>query len=81
VDAAGTTPTTVVSHAVGSNPDAVGDYLVLECDVEQIRDALATATHIGVTLDLVTASDEAVIYFERADPIYQYADLTADYVS
>jgi hypothetical protein len=30
----------VVSHALGSNPDAVGDFVTLECDVEQIREVL-----------------------------------------
>lgn len=79
--AAGANPTTIVAHAVGSNPNAVGDYLVLECDIEQVHEVLATATHIGVTLDLVTSTDEAVIYFECADAMFPRSGLTADYVS
>ena len=79
--AAGAGAVDVVTHAVGSNPNAVGDYLVLECDAEQVREVLATATHIGVTLDLVTTGDEAAVFFERAEPYYPRTGLTADYVS
>jgi hypothetical protein len=43
-DAAGVTnATNVVSHAIGSNPDAVGDTLWLEVTAEQCKAALATA--------------------------------------
>lgn len=79
--AAGAGAVAVVTHAHGSNPNAVGDFLVLECDAEQIREVLPTATHVGVTLDLVTTTDEAVGLFEAADPLYARAGLTADYVA
>lgn len=70
------------SHAVGSNPNAVGDYLVLECTDEQIREVLPTATHVLVMVNLVTSTDEGVVTFIQADPLYgPTAGLTADYVS
>lgn len=79
-DAAGTGATIVVAHAIGSAPNAVGDTIWLECDVEQIREVLATATHVGLRVDLSTATDEAVFFFERADPMFPRAGLTADYI-
>lgn len=61
-DAAGTgSPTVVVAHATPTTQNAVGDYLVLECDAQQIREALAGATHVGVRLEPATNTDEFVI--------------------
>ncbi len=78
----GTGYVAAVSHAVGSNPNAVGDYLVIECTDEQIREVLSTATHVCVQVDIVTATDEGVVTFIQADPLYgPTAGLTADYVS
>jgi hypothetical protein len=79
--AAGAGVTLVVTHAMGSLPNAEGDSVVLECDVEQIREVLPTATHVGVWLDCNHNDDEAAITFIRADPEHPHADLTADYVS
>ncbi len=76
----GTGATIVCSHALGSAPDAVGDTIWLECDVEQVHEVLAGATHVGVKLDLATATDECVVSFERAEPLWPVAGLTADYI-
>lgn len=80
-DAAGSGVTVVVAHAVGAAPDAVGDTIWLECTAEQIREALPTATHVGVRVQLVTTTDEAVVSFERAEPQFPRAGLTADFIS
>lgn len=80
-DAAGTGATVVVAHAIGSAPDAVGDTIWLECDVEQVREVLPTATHVGVRVQLVTATDEAVVIFIRSEPTFAYSGLTADFIS
>ena len=61
--------------------DAVGDTVWAECNVEQIHEALATATHVGVEIDLVTTTDECVVFFERAEPMFPRADLTANYIA
>lgn len=79
--AAGAGATAVVSHAIGSNPDAVGDFLTLECTASQAREVLPTATHIGVLINLVTPTDEGILTFIRAEPGYATAGLTSDYVS
>lgn len=76
----GTGAAIIVEHAIGSAPDAVGDQIYLECDVEQVREVLPAATHIGVRVQLVTATDEAVVLFERADPFYQAGGATADFI-
>lgn len=79
--AAGAGAVAVVSHPIGSAPDAVGDTIWLECDVEQIREVLSTATHVGIQVDMITATDECVFFFERADPLYTAGGLTADHVA
>ena len=80
-DADGGGAIVVVSHAFASEADAVGDYVWLECDIEQVYDKLSTATHIGVRVELATGTDECVISFERAKPRHAYAGLTSDYIS
>lgn len=81
-DAAGVTnPTVVASHAIGSDPNAVGDTLWLEVTAEQIKAALATAAYVGVKVTLGTGTDECVVFFEGADGRFKYDELTADYVS
>jgi len=77
----GTGATIVVAHAIGSAPNAVGDTIWLECDVDQVHEVLATATHVGVRVDLSTTTDEAVIFFERAEAMFPRAGLTADFIS
>lgn len=78
----GTGATVVKTHAFGAGEaDAVGDFVWLECDVDQIREVLAAATHVGVRIEQQTAGDECIVYFERADPLHSYAGLTADNIS
>jgi hypothetical protein len=76
-----TNATTVVSHALGSVPDAVGDTVWLEASGEQLRAASATAAYVGVKITLGTSTDECVVYFERAGAAFKSDNLTADYVS
>lgn len=71
----------VVSHALGSAPDAVGDYVWLEASAEQVKAASATAQYIGVKITLHTSTDECVVYFERSRPRFAYSGLTADHIS
>jgi hypothetical protein len=80
-DADGTGAVVVAEHAFAAEANAVGDTVWLECDVEQVREVLATATHIGVRVEQATAGDECVIYFERSEPTFAYAGLTADTIA
>jgi hypothetical protein len=61
--------------------NAVGDHVWIEVDVEQIHEVLATATHVGIKIDLVTTTDECAVVVIGSDGLNQYASLTADYIS
>lgn len=81
-DSAGTGYVAAVAHALGSNPDAVGDWVTIECTDEQIREVLPTATHVCVVANLVTGTDEGAVTFIMADPLYgPTAGLTGDRIS
>jgi hypothetical protein len=81
-NAAGTTnAANVVSHALGSDPNAVGDTLWLEATGEQVKAAMGAASaYIGVKLTLATSTDEGVVFFERGQGDKGDGQ-TADYVS
>lgn len=80
-NAAGTTnAANVVSHALGSDPNAVGDYVWLEASAEQLRAASSTAAYWGVKITLATSTDECAVYAEE-HARQAYESLTADYVS
>lgn len=80
-DSSGTGATAVVTHAVGSEPDAVEDQLYLECDIEQIREVVADATHWSAVISFATATDEAVVLTEEHEAQYPRSGLTADIVA
>jgi len=79
--AADGTGATEVAQITPTTADAVGDYVFVEVDADQIRAALATATHIGLVIDQVTAGDECVIIVIGSDGQHQYSGLTANYIS
>lgn len=79
--AAGTGSVTTVVTASPTTADAVGDTIWLECDAEQVREVLATATHVGLELTLATSTDECVVFVEAANPLYAVSGLTANYIS
>jgi hypothetical protein len=75
----GTGATVVKAHALGgATPDGQGDQLVLEVDVEQIREVLATATHYGVRLHAAAASRAAVMVVEEHSQ--EFDGLSADVI-
>ena len=79
-DADGGGAVVVVAHAIGTAANLIGDTLWLEADVENIREVLATATHVGVRAELVASTDEcALTVIEQR--IEQEAGLTADYIA
>lgn len=80
------TNVTIVSHAVGSAPDAVGDYLVLSCTAEQIvqegEDGSQQALrYVSAVLDMANTADENVVTYIRSKPRFAYDALTADSVA
>ena len=80
--AADGTGAVAVASITPTTNDAVNDSShLLECDVEQIREVLATATHVGVKIDLVTSTDELAVFFMRCEPMYPRTGLTVNYIS
>ena len=71
----------VITHAVGSEPDAVEDQLHLECSVENMRETLAAATHWSPRVSVATNSDEMVILTLETDSQFPRDALTADIVA
>jgi hypothetical protein len=75
----------IKAHAVGSAPDAVGDYLVLECSAEEIRGAETTATeqlrYVSANLTMNNAADENVVTYIRGRAKFAADNLTADSVA
>ncbi len=72
---------TVVKTITPTTADAVNDNVFIEVDADQIRAALATATHIGLVIDQVTSGDECVITVIGAEGQNQYDELTADFIA
>lgn len=75
----------IVTHAVGSEPDAVGDQIYLETDAQQIAQKAADAGETGVryitaVVSVATGTDEGVVtYIRKAERAYD--GLTADVVA
>ena len=70
-----------VATITPTTADAVNDNVFVEVDADQIRTALAGATHIGLVIDLVTSTDELAVTVIGADGQHQYDELTADYIA
>lgn len=75
----------IKAHAVASAPDAVGDYLWLECTAEEIRSMETTATgelrYVSANVDCHHADDTACVVYIMCEPRYPQSGLTADYIS
>lgn len=79
------TDATIKSHAVGSAPDAVGDYLVLSCTAEEVRSQETSSTgqlrYVTANLTADNAADESVVVYIRSGARRPAAGLTADTVA
>lgn len=79
--AADGTGATTVKQITPTTADAVGDFVNVEVDVEQVREVLSNATHVGLKIHQETGGDECAVVIIGAEGQHQYADLTADYIS
>lgn len=70
----------IKAHAVGSAPDAAGDYLVLECSAEEIVGAGSNLRYVSANVTAANAADNIVVTYVRKAEHCQ-SGLTADYVS
>lgn len=74
------TDATIKSHAVGTQPDAIGDYLILEASADEIKGNDADAKGFSATMTLGTATDEFnVVYI--LTPKRAYDGLTSDTIA
>ena len=70
----------IKTHAIGSAPDAVGDYLVLECTVEEMASAGADLRYLSVSAVAANAADRVAFFYVRTGGIGK-AGSTADVVA
>lgn len=72
----------IKTHALGSAPDAVGDYINLECLSSEFP-PLATTTlrYVSATIELATSTDECTCVYVQGLPRFAYGGLTADNIA
>lgn len=76
----GGTDVEVKAHAVTSEPDAVGDYIFLECTAADLQSVGDDLRYVSASVEFATGTDEGVVtYIRRAKR--QYAGLTADTIA
>lgn len=68
-------------HALGSQPNAVGDYVFLECTAAEIAALGSNLRYVSASLELATSTDEAVVTYIRGCPRNAHADLSVDTVA
>jgi hypothetical protein len=70
-----------VAAITPTTADAVDDTVNIEVDADQIRAALAGATHIGLEIDLETSTDECNVTVVGTNCQHEFEGLTADFIS
>ncbi len=84
-DASGSNSTIIVTKTLTYQPDAVGNYVFLECLAEQINSVGKAAgydfTHASAVITFETGTDEGVVTYIQGAPRFAYDGLTADLTS
>lgn len=84
-DNAGTDAAVIVSHALGTAPDAVGDTVVLECNAQQVREvAIATGKelrYVSAWVKCANAADKIAMTYVAGGPRFAAGGLTADVIA
>lgn len=84
-DSSGTGATVVKAHSDPTVADAAGDMVHLEVSAEEVRAALAAATHVSVEVDMDANTDiAAVAYFMEGagnGGRFAYDGITADVIA
>ena len=72
-------------HAVANEPNAVGDYIFLECTVEEINqeagDNSTTARYVSASLEFATSTDEGVVTYIRHGARFPQDGLTVELIA
>ncbi len=81
----GTNPVTIRSHALASEPDAVGDQLWLEVSAQEVNSVGVLAgkdlRYVSAVLTLANSADENVVTYVLSNPRFAQSGLTGDVVS
>jgi len=71
----------IKAHAVGSAPDAVGDWLVLSCTSEELAGLGTNLRYVSASLTMANNADENVVTYVFSHSRFPQANLTADTVA
>ena len=77
----GASPATVATKTISSDPDAVGDYVFLEIDADDIAQAGDGFRYVSAQLTVDTATDEALVTYIRTGARFADENVTADTVA
>ncbi len=71
----------VVKTWSGSQPDAVGDYVFLECTAQELAALGTDLRYVTASCAVATGTDEGVVTYIRSDLRFPRQDATADTVA
>ena len=75
------TDATIKTHALASNPDAVGDYIFLEALASELPPLGTAIRYVSANISLATGTDECVVAYVFGKPRFAYGGLTAESVA
>ncbi len=75
------TDATVKTHALGTDVDAVGDYVHLEALASEIVNLATDLRYVSGNASLATTTDECVATYVFGLPRFAYGGLTADSIA
>lgn len=73
--------TDVVVRSKTVDPDAVGDYVFIECTAQELAALGDDLRYVSLQVEFATGTDEGVVTYIRSDPRFAYDELTADAVA
>jgi hypothetical protein len=77
----GASPVTVKTITLAAEPDAVGDVVFGEADVNDMLAAGTDLRYLSATLTVATGTDEGVVIYTLGNAKFKEASLTADIVA
>jgi len=77
----GSSPATVATKTIASDPDAVGDYVFFEIDEDDIAQALDGGRYVTATIALASGTDEALVTYIRTGAKFAGDGESADTVA
>lgn len=84
-DSSGTDSAVVVTKTVSTEPDAVGDYISVECMAQQIAQKASddgkAYTHASAVISVATGTDEMAVTYVLGGARFAGSDLTSDNIA